>query len=300
VGLIALPQATPVAYVESRQQPGGGFAEPGGSASPQLTAWAVLGLQAARAQPRPGTLQYLQAHDEGLAAATDLELATMAESVLGGDVSKLVVRIQRLRRPSGAIGPNVNSTAWGILALRQAGKPAPRLSVRYLLRHQSRSGGWSWYPRGQPDSNDTAATVEALRAVGVRGRPILRALRYLRRLQNRDGGFELTPGRGSDAQSTAWVIQALTAARKAAPRGSLAYLRGLRRPDGSFRYSRRYTTTPVWVTSQVLAALSRRAFPLKASLAMPSSGRAGFARSPVWNDRSTRWPHRSGSKTHFV
>jgi hypothetical protein len=262
VGLIALPQATPVAYVQTRQVAGGGFAEPRGSASPQLTAWAVLGLRAAHARPRGDALSYLQAHEGELSAATDVELVAMAESTLGGDPFRLVVRIQRARRPSGAIGPNVNSTIWGVLALRQAGRAAPRGSIRYLLRQQRRSGGWAWYPNGRPDSNDTAAAIEALRAAGVRGKPIRRGLAYLRRLHKRDGGFELTAGRGSDAQSTAWAIQAFAAAHKPPPKGALTYLRSLRRPDGSFRYSKRYVTTPVWVTSQVLAGLARRAFPL--------------------------------------
>ncbi len=262
MGLIALPQTTPIAYVESRQQAGGGFAEAGGQPSPQLTAWAVLGLRAARARPREDALSYLRAREPELGSATDVELVAMAEAALGGDPSALVGRIQRLRRPSGAIGPNVNSTIWGVLALRQAGRGAPRGSIRYLLRQQRRTGGWAWYPNGQPDSNDTAAAVEALRAAGISGKPVRRGLAYLRRLQNRDGGFELTPGRGSDAQSTAWAIQAFAAARKAPPRGSLTYLRGLRRSDGSFRYSKRYATTPLWVTAQVLPALSRRPFPL--------------------------------------
>ena len=260
--MIATPPPTPVTYLESRQASSGGFAEPGGSPSPQLTAWAVLGLRATGARPRPAVLAYLQAHEGELADATDVELAAMAESVLGGRPDRLLARIGRLQRKNGAIGPNVNSTTWGILALRQGGRRAPRGTVRYLLRHQARSGGWSWYAGVQPDSNDTAAAVEALRAAGVKGRPIRRALAYLRRLRNHDGGFELTPGRGSDAQSTAWAIQAFVAARKQVPRSSLAYLRRLRRPDGSFRYSARYTTTPVWVTAQVLPALSRRSFPL--------------------------------------
>ena len=80
--------------------------------------------------------------------------------------------------------------------------------------------------------------------------------------RKRDGGFELTHGRGSDAQSTAWVIQAFVAAGRPPPGGALAYLRRLRRPDGSFRYSTRYATTPVWVTAQVLPALARKAYPL--------------------------------------
>jgi energy-coupling factor transport system substrate-specific component len=97
----------------------------------------------------------------------------------------------------------------------------------------------------------------------VRGPSIARGIAYLRRLQNADGGFELTAGRGSDAQSTAWAIQAFVAARVKPPAGAFRYLTGLRRADGSFRYSRRYGATPVWVTSQVLPALARKSFPLR-------------------------------------
>ena len=103
---------------------------------------------------------------------------------------------------------------------------------------------------------------EALRAVGVHGRPIRRALHYLGTYRNRDGGFELTHGRGSDAQSTAWVIQAYLAAGKRPPRAALAYLRRLQQPDGSFRYSLHYVATPVWVTSQVIPAVVSKPFPL--------------------------------------
>jgi energy-coupling factor transport system substrate-specific component len=255
--------ATPVAYLAAHQTPSGGFAEPGGTPYPQLTAWAVLGLRAAGAHPNAATLGYLQAHEGDLSSPTEVELAAMAESALGGKPAALLVRIHRAQRASGAIGPGINSTAWGILALRQARQRAPKPAVRYLLRHQARSGGWAWNPGGQPDSNDTAATVEALRAAGVRGTPIRRALRYLGRRHKPDGGFELTPGRGSDAQSTAWAIQAYAAANRAPPKGSIAYLLHLRRPDGSFRYSKRYATTPVWVTSQVLPALARKPFPIR-------------------------------------
>jgi len=37
----------------------------------------------------------------------------------------------------------------------------------------------------------------------------------------------------------------------------------MRRSDGSYRYNARYVSTPVWVTSQVLLALARTAFPLR-------------------------------------
>ncbi len=253
--------ATPTAYLQGRQAPGGGFSEAGGSASPQLTAWAALGLKAAGSDPG-NALDYLVAHEGELTEATDVELVALAESALGRRPVALLARIRKWQRSNGAIGPTVNSTVWGILALRQAGEKAPRPAVRLVLHRQAKSGGWGWYAGGKPDSNDTAAAIQALRAAGVRGAPIRRGLAYLRRLQNKDGGFELSPGRGSDAQSTSWAIQAFVSAHKPAPRGSIAYLRRLRRADGSFRYSARYATTPVWVTSQVLPALARRPFPL--------------------------------------
>jgi prenyltransferase beta subunit len=96
----------------------------------------------------------------------------------------------------------------------------------------------------------------------VRGKPVARAVRFLRSFQNSDGGFELNQGRGSDAQSTAWAIQGLVAAGVTPPRNAFAYLAGLKREDGSYRYSAKYVTTPVWVTSQVLAALAKKPFPL--------------------------------------
>ena len=81
--------------------------------------------------------------------------------------------------------------------------------------------------------------------------------------QNRDGGFALTKGRESDAQSTAWAIQALLSAGEKAGKPPFRYLSRLRRADGSYRYSLRYGTTPVWVTAQVLPALAGRPFPLR-------------------------------------
>jgi hypothetical protein len=198
-----------------------------------------------------------------LKESTDLELALVAEASLGLETAALAQRVRSLHRPSGAIGPSVNSTIWGVLSLRSAGVSVPVGAKRYLLRQQTRSGGWSWWPGGAPDSNDTAAAVQSLRSLGVTGRPIRRGLTYLRRLQNRDGGFELRPGRGSDAQSTAWAIQAFLSAGSKPGNSAFRFLERLQRPDGSFRYSKRYVTTPVWVTAQVLPALARRPFPLR-------------------------------------
>jgi hypothetical protein len=156
----------------------------------------------------------------------------------------------------------VNATIWTVLALGQAREPVPPSLVAELRTRQQRSGGWSWTRGGAPDSNDTAAAVEALRASGVGGAPIARAFRYLARCRNADGGYGLLPGRASDAQSTAWAIQAYLAARRQPAASAFRFLARMQRPDGSYRYSRLYTTTPVWVTSQVVPALARKPFPL--------------------------------------
>lgn len=251
--------ASPAEYLTSRQQPDGGFAEAGRASSPELTAWAVLGLVAA-GRPPARAAPYLEGASIG--GVTDLALRILALDALGADTKALSARLAARARKNGRIGPLVNSTIWGVIALRAAGRRVRQKTVRYLRRQQRRGGGWPWYPGGAPDSNDTAAAIEALRAAGARGKPIRRGLAYLRRLQHRDGGFPLVGGRGSDSQSTAWAIQAFVAAGKKPPRRAFAFLARMRRPNGSYRYSARYAVTPVWVTAQVLPALARDPFPL--------------------------------------
>jgi prenyltransferase beta subunit len=244
---------SPAQFVQAHAS-GGAFSEPGGSADAALTSWAVLGLAAA-GQPPAASLPYLQSQEATLAATTDVALAALAEEALGAQPTALLARLQEM--PSGRIGPTVNSTCWAVLALGRSSKQ----TTRWLLAHQAKNGGFAWAIGGQPDSNDTAAALEALRVADVHGAPIARAVAFLLTFQNKDGGFELTHGRGSDAQSTAWAIQGLVAAGRRPPRSAFAYFANLRRADGSYRYSAKYVTTPVWVTSQVLAALAKKPFP---------------------------------------
>src|SRR5262249_3964754 len=88
-----------------------------------------------------------------LTEVTDAELVAMAESALGRRPEALLARIRAAQKPSGRTGPNVNSTTWGILALRQAGEKALPKAVRYLVRAQRGSGGWGWAPRGPTGPN---------------------------------------------------------------------------------------------------------------------------------------------------
>ncbi len=250
--LVTAVAATPVSYVQSQQRPDGGFGDA------QLTAWATLGLAAAGADKAILARASAALADAEPTETTDVALVAMARLAAGDRPDALLARL-RTTRPTKAL----NATIWAILALRQAGEPAPPALVRALRGAQHRTGGWSWLAGGLPDTNDTAAAIQALRACGVTGKPIDRAVAFLRRHQNADGGFELADRRGSDAQSTAWAIQALLAAGRAPGQAAFRYLARLRRPDGSYRYSARYATTPLWVTSQVLPALARKPFPVR-------------------------------------
>ena len=242
VALAAIALANPVAYLQSQQRPDGGYG------SPQATAWVVLALHA-RGLEAPDAQAYVRAHAAELEAPTDVALAALA---LGGPEDLL----DRLPRS----GPTVNSAIWTILALHAAGRPIPPETLRYLTVSQAKSGGFAWARGVAPDSNDTAAAIQALRAAGVSGKPVERALAFLARFRNADGGFALTPGRVSDSQSTAWAIQAYLAAGRKPPAGAAAFLRRMLRPDGSYRYSKQYAATPLWVTSQVVPALAGRPY----------------------------------------
>jgi hypothetical protein len=262
VKLVVLVAATVLSFVQGRAQPDGGYAEPAGRSTVGLTATAVLALRSSGVPVPDPARAYLQAHEQGL-TPTEVELSVLAEAVTGGVSPGLLASLHALERPSGAVGPAVNSTVWGMLALRQAGEPVSPQTVRFVARAQTKSGGFPWASGLRPDTDDTAAAVQALVASGVHGTSIKRALAYLRTRQRSDGGFELQPGTGSNVQSTSWAIQAFVASGVKPPAAAFRFLQRMRRPDGSLRYSARYATTPLWVSAQALPALARRSFPLR-------------------------------------
>ena len=259
--IAVLAAASVLSFVQGRAQPDGGYAEPGGRSTVALTATSVLGMRAAGAPVPDAARSYLLAHENGL-SPTEVEVLVMAEAATGGASDTALAALHALQRPSGTIGEALNSTYWGVLALRQAGRPVPAATVSVIRRGQLGNGGFPWIRGVAADTDDTGAAVQALVAAGVRGKPVARALAYLRARENRDGGFASQPRASSNAQSTAWAIQAFVAAGVRPPAAALRFLRRLTRPDGSVRYSVRYATTPLWVTAQVLPALARRAFPL--------------------------------------
>jgi hypothetical protein len=249
------------AYLASRQSENGGFAEQGRTPDAALTAWAALGLVAAggSAPERARALEFLLARPTEAASDGDVALRVVALAALGETVDESLLARLRRHRPDVL----VNETIWSVLALRAAGEQPPAALVQAILAGQAKSGGFPWSRGGEPDSNDTAAAIQALRAAGMAGAPIRRAVAALRAFQAPSGGFSLTAGREPDAQSTAWAIQALLSAGQRPGKAPFRFLARLRRADGSYRYSVRYGTTPVWVTAQVLPALAGRPFPLR-------------------------------------
>ena len=257
------PGAGSAAFLASRQSDGGGFAEQGRTPDGPLTAWAALGLVAAGGFPaeRAKAAEFLRTRADTGDSDADLALRVVALAALGETVDESLVARLRRHRPDEL----VNETIWAVLALRAVGETPPQALVRAIASSQAKDGGFPWLRGGKPDSNDTAAAIQALRAagVGVRAVAVRRAVKALRGFQNRDGGFGLTTGRASDAQSTAWAIQALLSVGEKPGRPPFRFLARLRRADGSYRYSVRYGVTPVWVTAQVVPALAGRFFPLR-------------------------------------
>ena len=253
--------AQSAAFLAGRQSQSGGFAEQGRTPDAALTAWAVLGLVATGGSTAERALAagYLRSGIAGASTDGDLALRVIALDALGETVDDSL--LARLRHhPPGVL---VNETIWCVLALSAAGEQPPPTLVQAIVAAEAKGGGFPWSRGGSPDSNDTAAAIQALRAAGVNGAPVKRAIVALRGFQATSGGFSLTKGREPDAQSTAWAIQALLSAGEAPAKGPFRFLARLRRSDGSYRYSARYATTPVWVTAQVLPALAGRPFPFR-------------------------------------
>ncbi len=254
---------TPTAYLESAQNPDGGFGgAPGQGSSDLYTGWAALGLEAAGHHPADvgkllPALKRAKAADPGAQARTILALAAAGE-----DTSALVARLKTSRK-HGAFAGRVNTTAFAVLALKAAGRTRGlNRSVRWLESQQNPDGGFNFAGKGgQSGVDDTSAPLQALVAAGGSHASVRRAARFLVRTQNPDGGWPLTPGGTSNAQSTAWAVQGLVAVGRSV-RKPLAYLRGLTAPSGAVRYSRTSAQTPVWVTAQALAAFARQPFPL--------------------------------------
>ncbi|WP_435603409.1 prenyltransferase/squalene oxidase repeat-containing protein [Streptomyces sp. bgisy130] len=108
-----------------------------------------------------------------------------------------------------------------LLAQDTVGVRPAASGVRWLVGQQCADGAFTAF-RAEPgkpcdaktmrDTNQTAAAVQALAALGGHGDTVQKAVGWLKSVQNDDGGWSSMPGSASDANSTSVVIGALAAA----------------------------------------------------------------------------------------
>ncbi|MCB5907101.1 prenyltransferase/squalene oxidase repeat-containing protein [Streptomyces pinistramenti] len=108
-----------------------------------------------------------------------------------------------------------------LLAQHTVGVRPAGAAVDWLAGQQCADGGFAAF-RADPakacdaktmrDTNQTAAAVQALAALGGHGEAVQKAVGWLKSVQNDDGGWPSMAGSASDANSTSVVIGALTAA----------------------------------------------------------------------------------------
>lgn len=287
--LISLGSAPPPAeagvsearsWLERVQEPDGGYAAtPGQSSSPRMTAWAMLGMEAAGRNPldvggRRTPVDYLRTRVGSIDEPNELQLAILALEGAGINSRNfagrnLVSQLARAQASDGSWQGQVNGTAYGILALRAGGaSDGIGAAARWLSNAQNSDGGWGIGARVRSDPDSTGAALQGLAAARAGG-SVADGVGYLRRTQKNDGGWGINETGPTNSQSTALALAGLVAAGidpstvKRGGRSGVSYVAARQASDGRYNYSASGRQTPVWVTSQVLIGVSREALPIE-------------------------------------
>jgi hypothetical protein len=166
---------------------------------------------------------------------------------------------------SGRYGSTVFDQALSMLAFRATGNRPPSSTVRFLLAARG-AGGWNFAlsPRGADNVSSTGLAIQALRAAGVSSRDgrLRAALAWLRAQRTPGGGF--ADGRRDRNEANPTAI-ALLAQRAMGARDTRAVrvLRGLRRSDGSFQFTRTDAGSRILATNDAVLALSGATLPVR-------------------------------------
>lgn len=108
-----------------------------------------------------------------------------------------------------------------LLAQHTVGVEPPKEAVDWLAGQQCADGSFAPFradtgtacdAKTMVDTNQTAAAVQALAALGGHDAVTGKALDWLKSVQNKDGGWGYMAGGASDANSTSVVVGALAAA----------------------------------------------------------------------------------------
>jgi energy-coupling factor transport system substrate-specific component len=266
------------AWLQSAQNPDGGFGSaPDDESGAEMTAWVMLGLEAAGHNPldvsRDGRtpVDFLRASVAELKSPGDLARTILALEGAGADPRDfagidLVSRLISKRRDDGSYVGWPNSTAFAVIALRTAGATgALDPSLSWLRKVQNEDGGWGDVPGSPSTADGTGAVMQALSSGS---KAVHRGLSFLRDAQRPGGGFPLGDNGFVNTQSTAWAIQGILAAGgdpgsfRRGGASALDYLSNHQQKDGHYRYSKSSDQTPVWVTAQVLVAAANKHFPV--------------------------------------
>jgi Prenyltransferase and squalene oxidase repeat len=262
--------------VVAQNADGGWGASPDSASSPDTTAWAMLGLEAAGHNPldisRGGNdpIDYLRNHVDELSSPGDyartilaLEGAEVDPRSFGGH--DLVSALAKRRRSNGSFEGWPGSTAFAVIALRAGGADSGLdRSISWLTKVQNGDGGWGDVPNSPSTADGTGAVMQAIPGTSA----AKHGLGYLRNVQRPSGGFPLGSAGAVNSQSTAWAVQGMLAMgtdpASVHERGKspLDYLAARQDADGHYRYSASSDQTPVWVTGQVLAAAAGESFPV--------------------------------------
>ncbi len=266
-------------WLEAAQNTDGGFgSSPSSDSSAALTSWAMLGLEAAGRNPFDVTsaggknpIDFLSGHLDEVSSPGDLARTIIAIEGAGADPRSfggkdLVSALLKRRAANGSYAGWPGTTSFSVIALRTAGADEGLDStVSWLTKVQNDDGGWGDVPDQPSNADVTGSAMQALPATkGAQA-----GLSYLRKHQRPNGGFALGAGGGVNAQSTAWAVQGMIAVgadpAKVSDAGSSAldYLTARQAADGHYRYSESSDQTPVWVTGQVLVAVSGDSLPIE-------------------------------------
>jgi Prenyltransferase and squalene oxidase repeat len=278
---LADPGAAASWLAAAENSDGGWGSSPGSGSSPTMTAWAMLGLEAAGRNPldvssggRTG-VDYLRAKVGSLHSAGDFARTTLALEGAGVNPRDfggrdLVSTLAKRRGGNGSFEDQPPVTAFAILALRAAGGGVDS-SVSWLIGQQNGDGGWGDEPGLPSTADDTGAAMQAIPGTDA----ARHGLAYLKNAQRPNGGFALGGSGAANSQSTAWAVQGMIAvgtgpaAVKTGGQSPLDYLASLQQSDGHYRYSSASDQTPVWVTAEVLPAVAGDAFPIAAAARQP-------------------------------
>ncbi|MCW2988335.1 MAG: Prenyltransferase/squalene oxidase [Solirubrobacterales bacterium] len=301
-------------WLVSVQNGDGGFgSSPDDNSGSEMTAWAMLGLEAAGRNPldvsRRGNtpVDFLRGSIDELKSPGDLARTILALQGAGVDPrqfagTNLVSRLLAKRRQNGSYEGWPNSTAFAVIALRAAGVGGLDKSLSWLHQVQNDDGGWGDVPGSPSTADGTGAVMQAL---APDSKAVHRALSYLRQAQRPGGGFPLGGNSAVNSQSTAWAIQGILAAGgdpssfRRGGRSAPEYLGARQQSDGHYRYSKDSDQTPIWVTGQVLVAVAGDFYPVPPPPREPtpsqSSAQTGGLIPGVTTSPSTTVPPSTGS-----